>query len=56
MNAPMTFKEIGKELGVSEQRAKQICQRALDKLRKNFPATLTVMMEEIDERESMRRG
>jgi DNA-directed RNA polymerase specialized sigma subunit len=53
--AAMTYKEIGKELGISEVRAKQIFNNAVRKLRKNFPATLELMMEMCDDKESMRR-
>ncbi len=33
MTAPMTFTEIGAELGVSPQRARQIFERAMQKVR-----------------------
>jgi DNA-directed RNA polymerase sigma subunit (sigma70/sigma32) len=56
MNEPMTFKQIGNELGVTEQRAKQICAGAINKLRRNFPATLELMMEMLEDRETMRHG
>jgi DNA-directed RNA polymerase sigma subunit (sigma70/sigma32) len=55
LGAVMTYREIGKELGVSEQRAKQIFNNAVRKLRKNFPVTLELMMEMCDDKESMRR-
>jgi DNA-directed RNA polymerase sigma subunit (sigma70/sigma32) len=56
MSEPMTFKQIGEELGVTEQRANQIYKAAIRKLRRNFPITLELMLEMLLDRESMRRG
>jgi DNA-directed RNA polymerase sigma subunit (sigma70/sigma32) len=56
MSEPMTFKQIGKELGVTEQRAKQIYSGAINKIRHNFPVTLELLYEMLMDRESMRRG
>lgn len=56
MSEPMTFKQIGQELGVTEQRAKQIYGGAIKKLRYNFPATLELMYEMLLDRETLRHG
>ena len=40
-----TFDEVGQELGVTRERVRQIQNTALDKLRREFPATLLLMRE-----------
>jgi hypothetical protein len=40
-----TLDEVGQELGVTRERVRQIQNTALDKLRREFPATLLLMRE-----------
>jgi DNA-directed RNA polymerase sigma subunit (sigma70/sigma32) len=57
MSEPMTFKQIGKELGVSEQRAQRIVAQALHKIRRsNTRESLEKWKQLVLERRRIREG
>lgn len=51
----MTYEEIGRRMGFSPQRAKQICQNALDKLRQRHPEQLARLRQLVIEKQQLRR-